>query len=284
MLKILIFALSVGTVLAISSLAYSRDNDAIIYEFKGDIPPIKLTFSDLDRFLRDLQHLYAAVPENVENHCTYELAGPKGSISGPSIEKVFGDDRLLTFANEFRLSCFNRRLSVNSINITLGHSPRWEIKGTDRVLLESVRSHLDNFGQTYQTYLGGLLPEVVVLIFSCLLVWVVLLKLADKVLLIPEARKYVDINVIGALFLATSLFAGIGLGRLGILQSLFPTVAIYRGTASLLERYSAEVGFWGLIFSVVLSVILWRRPVANVAPKIETPHRPPEGQDLSPKA
>ncbi|MDE3051063.1 MAG: hypothetical protein KGJ48_14335, partial [Nitrospirota bacterium] len=149
MLKTLIFRLSLGIVLTSSSLAFSQTNDAIIYEFKGDIPPVKLTFSDLDKFLRDLQHLYSTVPENTENTCTYELAGPKGSISGPSIDKIFGEDRLLTYANEFRLGCFNRRLFVSSINITLGHLPRWEIKGTDRVLLESVKSHIEDFGDEH---------------------------------------------------------------------------------------------------------------------------------------
>lgn len=275
--------LLVGTVSA-SSLAYSQVNDVIIYEFKGDIPPIKLTFSDLDHFLRDLQHLYAAVPENIENNCTYELAGPKGSISGPSIDKVFGDDRLLIFANEFRLSCFNRRLFVSSINITLGRSPRWEIKGTDRVLLESVRSHLDNFGQTYQTYLGGLLPQVVALLSCYLLILVALSKLANKLLLIPEFRKYLDSSVFLTLFLAISFISGIGLANLDALQYLFPTVAIYRGTASLLERYSAEISFWGVIISLLLSILFWRRPVVPVTPKVEAPPRPSKSQDPSPKA
>jgi hypothetical protein len=266
MLKTLIFRLSLGIVLASSSLAFSQTNDAIIYEFKGDIPPIKLTFSDLDKFLRDLQHLYSTVPENTENTCTYELAGPKGSISGPSIDKIFGEDRLLTYANEFRLDCFNRRLSVSSINITLGQFPRWEIKGTDRVLLESVRSHIEDFGREHSTYLGGLTAQT---LFIIVLFWIPYITpkfLANRFLPRETSRKY-DLQIL-LISLVLGIVVMMTVMAFQFPVRVFPTVAIWKGTASVLERYSSEISFWGLIISLGLAILFWRWPVAIVAPKV----------------
>ncbi|MDE3041998.1 MAG: hypothetical protein KGJ82_15690 [Nitrospirota bacterium] len=280
MLKTLIFRLSLGIVLTSSSLAFSQTNDAIIYEFKGDIPPVKLTFSDLDKFLRDLQHLYSTVPENTENTCTYELAGPKGSISGSSIDKIFGEDRLLTYANEFRLGCFNRRLFVSSINITLGHLPRWEIKGTDRVLLESVKSHIEDFGDEHSTYLGGLTAQVIFLIVFGQIFYFSPQFLANRILPRETRIKYGQTIFLISLLLQIIVIAFLMI--FAIPARLFPTVAIYRGTASVLERYSSDIGFWGLIISLGLAIFLWRWPVAIPSQKVEAPPSPSKGRGSKP--
>lgn len=258
-----------------SSLAFSQTNDAIIYTLKGDIPPIRLSFSDLDKFLRDLQHLSNIGPENAgsETSCTYELAGPKSSISDPSINKIFGEDRLLTSANEFRLNCFNRRLLVSSINIALGRSSRWEIKGTDRVVLESVRSQLENFGQTYQTYLGGRWPQIIALLFLGFFPFVMLPTLIIKSIG-PENRKKLE-NVIWGLFMLMGFLTGALIMSSGIPEYFFPTVAIYRGTASFLERYSAEISFWGIIFGIVVSLWIAKTPGRGKSEKVIPTDSPP---------
>lgn len=137
-----------------------------------------------------------------------------------------------------------------------------------------MRSHLENFGQANRTYLGGSVPQIIALTFCLLLAFNAAPLLAGK-FLIPEVRKGQE-NVlilisIGALFLVSIL-----LMTSRIPEFIFPTVAIYRGTASYLERYSAEISFWGLIISLLLAILFWRRPVAPVTPKVEALPVPPK--------
>ena len=55
----------------------------------------------------------------------------------------------------------------------------------------------------------------------------------------------------------------------GVAETIFPTAAIYRGTASLLERYAPEIGFWGMLLGLLgMALSFWfykkpRTPVPN---------------------
>lgn len=256
MFRISAFILSFATFFASSSPTFSLNNeppidDPIIYEFHGDVPPIRLTFSDLDRFLKELRHLYNSMPENTESNCTYELKGPKGRVSGPSIEKVFGDDLFLAYATEFKMNCFNRFLRVVSITISLGRwSPDWTIKGTDRILLESVRSHIDNnLGQAYRNYFAGPLFHIL-FIFFLMAPWSFLIyKVIVKLLSLKGSLATIkEISPILSFF---NFFLILILLIFDIPNYLFPNVAIYKGTASLLERYTPEMALLGLILSMV---------------------------------
>ena len=43
-------------------------------------------------------------------------------------------------------------------------------------------------------------------------------------------------------------------------KRLFPSIAIYSGTASILERYNVEIGLFIALFSIALSVLFYLYP------------------------
>jgi len=257
-----------------------------LYVFKGELPPLRLTFSDLEQFLVDLKHIQnrALGDSNGRVRCTYVLTGPKMAISGPSTEQVFGDPRLPAFANEFRLSCYQHPLTTStpSISMTLSTSPRWEVSGTDRILLELVQGHIEGFGHDHSTYLGGTTAQFLFL-FVCYWITSLIPKFIANRIHTREIRIKNDLWISLTAY-ALGTLAMVSLMVSGIPERVFPSVEIYRGTASVLERYSPEISFWGLILSLGLTILLSRRPVAIVAPKVEAPPSPQKVQNLSPKA
>lgn len=252
--KIIFVSTSVVLLVLVSFFrTFSQTEEPVIYQFKGDFPPIRLTFSELEKFLDDLEHLYTAFDDSAKtaHTCTYELKGPTGSVSAASIQKVFNEGRL-SYATGFTLSCFNRHLRVSSMNLTLTNNPTWEIHGSDRVLLDSIRSQLDRFGETYRTYLGGLFPQIALYLVIWLASFVALPIIATK-LLGRERRMQLD-NLLFIFALVLSFLMAFLVFSYGLLEWLFPTVAIYKGTASFIERYSAEISFWGVIISLLFTI------------------------------
>ena len=127
---ILVLLLVFAHIILISSSIHAANDDAVTYEFKGTFPPVRLTYSDLEAFLSDLEHLYESSPGSggFGGECTYELANQDRSVSGPSIDSIINQDRLLSYADKFRISCFSRGHGVNSID--LSEYPSWGVRGT----------------------------------------------------------------------------------------------------------------------------------------------------------
>jgi len=238
-------------------IGLGRGNNATVYELKGDLPPLRLTFSELKEFLTDLEPLQQtslSTPPSKPT-CVYQLSGPSSSISGPTISSVFDDSHSPKFANEFHLSCYHANLFHPSITMTLSQNfPRYEIRGSDRLLVESTKGRIEDFGNTYKTYLGGFFVQQIALYIFTLTAF---LGAGASLSRLPSMKRLGNGFTFNVSCLI-SLIAFFCLLFLEVTKRIFPTIAIYKGTSSFLERYSPEISFWGIVISLIVPIFLSR--------------------------
>ena len=253
MLRLLSNILVLLILFVIASSAFA-ESDVQLFELKGDLPPLNLTFSDLKEFLIELEQL-SEYPQN----CTYSIAGPKGSISAHTLASLFDDVRIVSVATEFRVSCYVQNLRDFSISITASNSYReWSVRGTNRLRLESLRAHIEGFGQKYKTYWSGPVIQVVFFVFLMggAAAWP--LWLTSR---LSRFFSEKTANATLIFFLTFSIFLFLGILSYDIPKWLFPGVAIYQGSGSFLQRYSVEISFWGIIITMAFSYYLYRRSI-----------------------
>jgi len=243
----------IRTVLLISCaypflLGTARSEDLRSYEFRGDLPPVRLSYTDLEHFVNDVDQLLPHGQGEVEliRPCSYQVKDQTTTLTRMTIRQILVNERLPSRATAFKFRCLyrNPNSSVYRFSISLSEYSRWEIAGTDRAVLETIRSRIEHLGQEHRVYFAGIVAQIATTVLA------ILLCVAAPI--IYQARRR-DIDILGAL----SIFLGMGVFLIFLFsekpREWFPTVAFYKETASLLERHTAEICFWGLIILLIVS-------------------------------
>ena len=255
------------TLAASTHLTYKSTDGSTLPEvtLRGDLPPIRATYNDVLLLSKEVKELIErAAPintdkkERVDKTLTYQIASKNARLATKSLESIISGTRLPNPATRFRISRQSYKdEAISNIDISLGaRSSEYELSGTDTVTLESLKSRIENFGEEHRTHLGG--PMIGFGVFMLLMLIGVILVYA------PPQTKTSAGKAIGTMFAGTCLLA-IAMYMLitDRISDWFPTTAIYTGSSSVLERYSPEFTFWGLvvgILGIIITIALIQKP------------------------
>lgn len=244
-----------------------------VYQFKGDMPPMRLTFTDLERFLRRLEQF----TRDKQTICTYELVGSQRKVTSSSIGNLFQNDRPLSYATEFGLRCQDGRQFSPSISLSLRQFATWEIEGTDQIYLENLRRLIEDFGEEYRAYLAGPLLQMATLMAPFAFFWFIVPTVSTRVFgLRGDTQSQVGI---ASYVFGTGMFFWFLVNQTPL--GWFPTVAIHKVTANILERYNAEISFWGLIISLGFAIwAYWYPKAPRASGETTLPEDPPKTERL----
>jgi hypothetical protein len=255
MLRILLSLLLAGHFLSLFQ-TYAIGEDLPEITLRGELPPVRATYEDILKLDNDISEIILkANKDNPKSstfgYITYEVDGREGSLKGEVLAELLKNPRLPTKAIEYKFTLSLKSSSVKTVRIWMFEiSSPWEISGTEPLYLDALRNRIEAFGQEHATWMGGLLVQILLLALAILTVVGILASAVES-----ASTKH-------AISAIKQFIIGISIGAFAVYQfaSLnvrygFPRTAIYRGSSSFIERYSAEIGFWGLILTVVGIVV-----------------------------
>ena len=192
---------------------------------------------------------------------TFQVAAKDISLATESLETLITENRLPNPAKKFRIS----RLvygedTIKNIDISFDdRSSKYELSGTDLLILESIKTRIEAFAGEHRTWFGGGL--MVMGIFALMVTTaVIMIKLPPGTTLSPVMDLSISLGGMALFVLAFYLLFS------DRLSDWFPTTAIYIGSASAMERYTAEFTFWGFVigfFGLLVTLVLAIKPKRN---------------------
>ena len=236
------------------SEAFSAEEQALI-TFSGSLPPIRATYSDIDVFVSDLEDLLKRAPADEKKPTvvcpvSYQVDRGKDSLTTRSLKSLLKQRDLPNPATGFRITClsFERDNPVSSVTIQFGDMfSSYDLRGSDQVLLFALRARLQSFTERYRIWLGGSTFQFGVFMIIMLVASICL----TERLTVPGRNKPIVLLPLGLVFSITGIILLTG----GYLGSWFPQTAIYRDSASFIERNAALIGFWGFVASITTPII-----------------------------
>jgi hypothetical protein len=264
----LLYHIVIATFLCIpSQVAGEEVIDESELTIKGELPSIRTNYANLQMLVKDIEELVnkslgEQTDKSPRTRFTYQVKNEVNSLQGNSLDTLLGDRRLPDPADGFSayLQTYQQpRIYIVDITFVDWRNT-YRLVGTDKVSLEAIQSRLISFGQQNSTLFGGFVAQS-----GLFAVFVV-----SSLILISNLRGTTRRQTIQLIAAVSILLIGVICFLTGVFANLLPRTAIYKGSDTFWERYSAAISFWSFVIGLVglvLSAIPLFRPRPSSDPK-----------------
>lgn len=247
-------------------LSASSERPAVT--LRGDLPPVRATYGDFLLLSKDIQAILesSSVPnsdqrERPEHALIFRVASKETSLTSGSLEALIAENRLPNPARTFRISTSGYGFGEDSIrDIDISFRDRfsyYDLQGTNIQILQSIQTRIEGFAEAHRNRLGS--PGFAFVMYGLITVISLIMVSLSPARHTLSPMTILGMRIAGVVILAAAYYS-LFFDRL---FDLFPTIAIYKGSASVFVRYGPEFTSLGIVIgsiAIIATVLLTRKP------------------------
>ena len=233
----------------------SRDQSTLLYTRHKSYKALRLTYSDLSKLLLGIQEILKAASKNTSsvysNQISVENQSEKLTLKGNFESSAFTDAPNMATNVEYRFRASKH--PIENVPITLrDYNREVEVVGTSLTHVQAISAIIHEHLQTKETIFGGWTFRTLV---SGILIAFFLTNVPLSFYLASLYPRFqIHFSVMG--LVCSLLFFYILIASPLRDDWLFPGIAIYKDTASVVTRFAPEFTFYGMFLTLISCTVL----------------------------